>query len=141
MKPAQPYLTFDGNCNEAMTFYKEALGGDLFTMKYSDAPPDPNMPYRGDRLVHAALNAPGTMDAVLMASDCPPGMNFKQGNSIMICLDCASPDEQDKWFAAMGKGGQVTMPVGEVFWGARFGMLTDKFGIGWMFSYRLPPKN
>jgi PhnB protein len=69
-------------------------------------------------------------------SDTLPGMAFQQGNNFSICLDCESQAEMEKVFNALSENGQVIMPMHDAFWGGRFGMLTDQFGISWMFSFR-----
>ena len=74
---------------------------------------------------------------ILMASDTPPGESL-QGNNFSVSIDCESLDEMERYFKALSQGGQVRLPLGDMFWGARFGMLTDQFGIQWMFNYDLP---
>jgi PhnB protein len=73
-----------------------------------------------------------------MASDTMPGMPFQQGNNFAINIACESVEEIDKFFAALGEKGKVIMALQETFWAARFGMLTDQFGIGWMFNFEKP---
>jgi PhnB protein len=73
-----------------------------------------------------------------MASDIPPGVPFRLGNNFAICLQPESISETEKVFKAIGEKGQVTMPLQDTFWGARFGMLTDQFGINWMFNFEKP---
>ena len=73
-----------------------------------------------------------------MASDCMPGMPAQQGNNFSIAIMCESRQEIEKLFAALSEKGNVTMPLADTFWGAHFGMLTDQFGIPWMFNYELP---
>ena len=74
---------------------------------------------------------------ILMASDTPPGESL-QGNNFSVSIDCESLDEMERYFKALSQGGQVRLPLGDMFWGARFGMLTDQSGIQWMFNYDLP---
>jgi PhnB protein len=74
----------------------------------------------------------------LMASDTLPGMSFHQGNNFSICIDCETQPEMERLFAALSENGEVTMPLHDAFWGGRFGMLTDQFGISWMLSFRAP---
>jgi len=130
MKSVCVYLNFDGNCRQAMEFYKKCLGGELYTMPFSQAPFDSPKEAK-DRLIHAALQSGST---VLMASDIMPGMPFKQGNNFSVMIECENAAEQDRIFAALGEGGTVTMPLQDTFWEARFGMVTDQFGISWMFN-------
>ncbi len=132
MKEINVYLNFDGNCRQAMQFYKTCFGGELYVMPFSEAPPELKLPREAkDRLLHAKRTSGS---AHLMASDLLPGMLFKPGNNFSVYVDCESPQEIEKLFAALGKKGKVTMPLQDAFWGSRFGMLTDQFGISWMFS-------
>ena len=85
----------------------------------------------GGRVLFAALTRGGL---TVMASDCPTGMEIQAGNNFYICLECESVAEQDRVFAALGEGGRVTPPLQLTFWNARFGMLTDRFGVNWMFN-------
>lgn len=134
MKEINNYLIFDGNCGEAMQFYARCLGGELQISKFSDAPmPIPEG--AKDRIMHARLSKG---PALLMASDNMPGMPFQQGNNFSVTVNCETVQEIDQFFAAMGDQGKVTMPLQETFWASRFGMLTDKFGINWMFSLEKP---
>ncbi len=114
-----PYLNFDGNCEEAMRFYAACLGAEV------------EVRLEGSRVMHAYIAKGGL---TVMASDCPTGMGIQTGNDFYICLECESPAEQDRVFAALGQGGTVTMPLQLTFWNARFGMLTDRFGVNWMFN-------
>lgn len=125
------YLTFDGNAREAMTFYKECLGGELQLMTFADAKVE-CAPEAKDKIIHAALmNGP----AVIMASDTMPGMPLTRGDNFSICLHCESAAGQDRLFASLAKGGKVTMDLQDTFWNARFGTLVDRFGINWMFNF------
>ena len=134
MNAITPYLGFDGKCNEAMTFYAACLGADLQVMRFADAPGD-IPPEAKDRVMHARLSKG---PAVLMASDGMPGMPIHQGNNYSVSVHCDSREEIERVFAAFAAKGTVTMPLGDQFWGARFGMLTDQFGIQWMFNFELP---
>ena len=134
MKEFNTYLNFDGNCKEAMTFYEKCLGAELQLMPFSKAPCD----FPGevkDRIMHARLTKGS---AVLMASDTMPGMHFQQGNDFMINIACESVEETDRLFNALGEKGKVIMALQETFWAARFGMVTDQFGIQWMFNLEKP---
>ncbi|MGI8741202.1 MAG: VOC family protein [Bryobacteraceae bacterium] len=137
MKEITTYLMFDGNCREAMTFYEKCLGAELQLMPFSEALGD--LPAEAkqakDRIIHARL-AKGT--AVLMASDTMPGMSLQQGNNFSVSIGCESLPEIERLFAALGENGKVKMPLHDAFWGARFGMLTDQFGINWMLNCEKP---
>jgi len=134
MKAFNAYLNFDGNARDAMTFYQKCLGADLDLQPFGDIKA-PGPPGSENRVMHARLTK-GT--AVLMASDTMPGSQYVQGNNVFINIDCDSVPEIEKLFEAFGAGGNVMMPLQDTFWGARFGMLTDKFGVQWMFNCELP---
>ncbi len=135
MEATNIYLTFDGSCREAMTFYGRCLEAQPDFTLFSAGPPEMAALAKDapERILHAELKRG---PVVLMASDSMPGMPFRQGNNFSICISCESQAEMDRLFAALGENGKVTMPVHDAFWGGRFGMLTDRFGIGWMLSYR-----
>jgi len=126
----QPYLFFDGRCDEALDFYKKAIGADLkMLMRFKDAP-DQSMvsPDSRDKVMHAQIQIG---DTTVLASDgrCLGKPNF-QGFSLAV--SAKSEAEAEKMFSALGEGGQVTMPMAKTFFSPRFGMLADKFGVGWM---------
>jgi PhnB protein len=129
----QPYLTFGGRCQEAVDFYREALGAEVqMLMRFKEAPdqPPPGMvpDNWGDKIMHVSLKIG---DAVLMASDgCASSEKNFQGFS--LSLTAANEAEADRKFAALCKSGQVTMPLGKTFFAQRFGMLVDRFGVSWM---------
>ena len=119
-----------------MTFYAKCLGADLQIMPFSEGPPDVPKEAK-DRILHAKL----TMgSSILMASDTLPGMPYHQGNNFSININCESLEQIQALFAAFGEKAKVTMPLRDMFWGAHFGMLTDRFGVGWMFNFELPKK-
>jgi PhnB protein len=126
-----PYLTFTDRGVEAMEFYKIVFGGDLVTQTFGESPVEAP-PEAKDRLMHAHLNAPGLQ---LMASDCMPGQEAVIGTNVSLSIDCDSEEQQNAFFTALSEGGTVTMPLQDTFWGARFGMLVDRFGVSWMFNY------
>jgi PhnB protein len=141
VKEITSYLNFDGNCREAMTFYQKCLGAELHIMAFSDVPPAPGQPpipkEAKDRIMHARLAKGST---VLMASDTMPGMGqpIQQGNNFWLALNCENAQEVDKFFAEMGDKGKPVMPPQETFWANRFAMVTDKFGVNWMFNFGKP---
>ncbi len=134
----QPYLFFNGRCEEAVEFYRRAIGAEvLMLMRFEEAPdpPPPGMVPAGweKKVMHSAVRIG---DAILMASDgCSDGPAFA-GFSISLTL--AGEAEVDRAFAALAEGGEVQMPLGETFWAPRFGMLKDRFGVAWMIQ--LPHK-
>jgi PhnB protein len=134
MKELVTYLNFNGNCRDAMKFYERCLGGELQMMPFSEVPGN-HPPEAKDRIMHARLT---NGSAVLMASDTMPGMPFQQGTNFAISVHCQSQEELERLFNAISEKGKVTMPLQDTFWGARFGMLTDQFGINWMFNFEKP---
>ena len=132
------YLTFDGNCREAFEFYRSVFGGRFTTLQtFADGPPDMQVPEASrDRIMHASLPV-GT--SVLMGSDRVEGFGppFVAGNNFSIALAPQSRAQCDEWFAALSAGGSVAMPLAETFWGAYYGLLTDRFGVNWMVNYPL----
>lgn len=88
-----------------------------------------------DRIMHSHLKAG---PVALMASDIMPGMKFVAGSNFSICIDTESSQELEKLFSSIGESGKVTMPLQDTFWGARFGMVTDQFGVSWMFNFEKP---
>ena len=129
----QPYLFFDGRCEEAIEFYKSALGIKvemLMRMKDSPEPHPPGMcpPGSEHKVMHAAFRVG---DSLVMASD-----GMAKGNpefkGFSLSVDAATEAEADRLFAALGKGGQVQLPLSKTFFSPRFGMVADRFGVSWM---------
>ncbi|HZI51506.1 MAG TPA: VOC family protein [Terriglobia bacterium] len=134
MREMVTYLNFDGNAREAMQFYARCLGGELTLMPFSEAKVDVP-PGAQNRTIHAKLMKGS---CVLMASDTMPGTPFQRGNNFHICLQCESLTETEQLFSSLGENGKVTMPLQDTFWGARFGMIVDQFGVSWMFNFEKP---
>ncbi len=136
MKEIAAFLAFDGHCREAMEFYKNCFGADLFLLPYSEAPGDfPWVPEEAkDRIMHSTLSKGST---ILMAADSLPGV-LQRGNDFSVIVHCESLQEIADLFDALGEKGQITMPLQDTFWGARYGTLTDRFGIRWMFNFAHP---
>jgi PhnB protein len=126
----QPYLMFDGRCEEAIEFYRKALGAKVeMLMRFKDSP-DPNMCQAGpeNKVMHSSLRIG---DSTVLASD---GRNTGKPvfQGFALSLTAASDAEADRLFAALGDGGQVQMPLAKTFFSSRFGMLADRFGVSWM---------
>ena len=128
MKELTTYLNFDGNCREAMTFYSKCLDASLEIMPFPENS-------GGNRVMHARLTK---ATPILMASDTQPGHPFNPSGNFAIAIACESMEEIQRLFAALWENGKVTMPLQDTFWGAHFGMLTDRFGINWMFNFDKP---
>jgi PhnB protein len=131
----QPYLFFEGRADEALAFYTKALGTTVdMVMRNSEAPepPPPGMlpPGSENKVMHASFKV-GDTDVMLSDGRCSGKPNFA-GFSLSI----TAPDEAAarRMFSALGEGGTVTMPIGKTFWSPCFGMLTDRFGVGWMLN-------
>ncbi|MBF0522257.1 MAG: VOC family protein [Candidatus Omnitrophica bacterium] len=136
MKNINAYLIFNGNCRQAMEFYQECLGGVLYTMPYSAMPGAENIPQEcQDWVLHARLTI---KSVVLMASDTRPGVAITQGNNFFVSVSCESIEETERIFNCLSENGKITTPLAETFFARRFGMLTDQFGIHWMFNLEKP---
>ena len=128
----QPYLFFDGRCEEALEFYKKTLGIKVeMMMRFKDNPdPQPGScpPGAENKVMHAAFRVG---DSLVMASD-----GYAKGKpefkGFSLSIDTASEAEANRWFAALGEGGQVQMPQAKTFFSPRFGMVADRFGVAWM---------
>ncbi len=135
MEAIIPYLNFNGNAKEALAFYEKALNGKV---AYSQTFADANMAQdesMKDKILHAVFEA-GSLK--FMVSDCPPGVSVSSGDQVSLSLNFHDLETIEKTFAALADGGQVTMPLQDTFWGARFGMTKDKYGIHWMFNHDKP---
>jgi PhnB protein len=129
----QPYLFFDGRCEEAVEFYRKALGAEvamLMRFKDSPEPPVPGTcpPGSGDKVMHASLRIG---DTIVMVSD---GRCLGQPSFQGFALSVTVPDdaEADRRFTALADGGKVQMPLAKTFFSSRFGMVADRFGVSWM---------
>ena len=127
----QPYLSFEGRCEEAIEFYKKALGAKVeMLMRFKDAPEGGQKPSPGteNKIMHSSLRIG---DTAVMASD-----GMAQGNpefkGFCLSLSVKTEAEADTLFGALGDGGKVEMPLGKTFFSPKFGMVQDKFGVGWM---------
>ncbi len=132
MEAIIPYLNFNGNAAEALVFYSTALGGNVTqssTFGEANMAQDETMK---DKILHAVFEAG---ELKFMVSDCPPGVSVSEGNQVSLSLNFNDAETIEKTFTALAEGGQITMPMQDTFWGARFGMTKDKFGVHWMFNH------
>jgi PhnB protein len=134
MNAINVYLNFNGNCREAMTFYAECLGTKAEIMGFADAPGDHPAEFK-DKVMHAKI---GEGQKVIMASDFDPRQKWQPGTNFAVCMNCDSLEEIERLYAALSEKGNKTMPLQDTFWGTRFGMLTDQFGVNWMFNFDKP---
>lgn len=146
MASINPYLIFNGNCEEAFLFYKSVFGGEFpYIGKFSDMPPsdDPNCPPpsadEANRIMHVSLPIGNTIlmgsDSTSQSGDVAFGANFS------ISINTESREEADKLFNGLSAGGNVIMRIQDTFWGAYFGMFVDKFSIHWMINFDENPQN
>lgn len=135
MKAVNITLLFDGDADAALNFYRSIFGGEFLNFQRMSDLPTP-MDLSDDekkRVLHATLPMG---DSKIMAMDPPTGrMDVNKGNNFMVTVDTSSEEETTRFFNALAEGGNITMPLANQFWGAFFGMVTDKFGIQWMLSY------
>ena len=130
-----PYIHFAGNAEEALNFYKEALGGEIIALnRYGDSPMPTDEEYK-DKIIHARLTFG---DNLLMISDTFKGNVVHANGSIQLSMEMNDKTQMETIFSKMAAGGKITMPLQDQFWGATFGMLVDKFGISWMFNHENP---
>jgi PhnB protein len=129
IKALNPYLVLNGDAAKAIAHYERALGAHTEAVqRFGDMAKDSKTP---DRIVHALLRVGG---AVIMMSDCRPEESVPAGGSAAICLDFDDVADMTARFDALAAGGKVTMPLQDTFWGAKFGTLTDAYGVQWMFN-------
>ncbi|MDC8005678.1 VOC family protein [Aureisphaera galaxeae] len=140
MMKLNTYLTFNGNCEEAMNFYKEILNGEFTTfMRFGEAPPNafPVADEHKDLVMHCTLEFG---EATLMASDTNQPEHLVTGSNYHLSIG-TDVTKGEAAFNALSEGGQILMPYADVFWGGKFGMLVDKYGIQWMVSSDHKPED
>jgi len=142
MFSVEPYLLFNGDCEEAFHFYKTVFGGEFSDMmRYKDMPeqsekfPDELK----DKILHVSL--PLGKGVLLMGSDAGPGPNsVNKGNNIVLTLDVDDEEEAKRLFEKLSKEGKIIMPLEKTFWAELYAMFTDKFGINWSINYGFEKK-
>ena len=128
-----PYLRFDGNCREAMQFYKDSLGGNLSLMTVGESPEGSNMKGVNPNMIfHSSLT---NENIELLGSDMAPEDGLVKGNTISLALQCSSEEELKRYFSKLSAGGKTTFAPSQTSWGALYGQLIDKFGREWMLTY------
>lgn len=140
MATINPYLAFNGNCEEVFTFYKSVFGGEFtYLGRYKDMPPVEDCPpvteSEGNKVMHVSL--PISKETTLMGCDTSEafGPAVITGNNFSISISTDSKEEADRLFSGLSVDGQITMPMDKTFWGSYFGMFNDKFGIQWMVGF------
>ena len=135
MAQLNPYLNFENNCREAMTFYKDCLGGELKLMAVGEMPEMAAQmpPEMKDAIMHSSLTNGGI---VIMGSD----LNREkpvEGNTIHLCINCDSEKQLNDYFSSLSAGGKITEPIADMPWGAKYGSVIDKFGKQWLFNFQV----
>ena len=128
------YLTFNGNCREAMTFYQQCLGGELLIQTVGELTlplAEPMPPCMENCIVHSTLV---NDSLIITASDMVPEIGLVKGDAVSLLLNCNSEEEARSFYANLSVDGEATHPLENTFWGAIFGDLTDKFGTHWLVS-------
>jgi PhnB protein len=129
-----PYIHFEGNAEEAMKFYTATLGGKVIALsRYGDGPMKTDEDYQ-NKILHGRIQFG---DNLIMISDTFKGHHALTGGNIQLSVELSEEGQIDDIFKRMSEGGTVTMELQDTFWGARFGMLKDKFGVNWMFNHEL----
>lgn len=135
MEAIIPYLNFNGNAREALAFYETALGGKVVQMQTFGEANMAKTDDMKDKVLHAVFEA-GALK--FMVSDCPPGVSVQPGDQVSLSLNFTDENSIEKTFTALAANGNITMPLQDTFWGAKFGMTKDRFGVHWMFNYDKP---
>jgi PhnB protein len=136
MKKLVPYLHFVGQCRAALETYKQIFNGEISSLQtYGDSNREADASNK-DAVLHSVFDAEGIH---FMASDDMRGFQVHPDNNVTLSLDFSDEQEQARVFNALAEGGSVTMPLEKTFWGAKFGMLTDRYGIQWMLNCEMPP--
>jgi PhnB protein len=133
MTQISSYLTFSGNCREAMNFYKDCLGGELSFQTIGESPLADKMPAAmKDFILHSTLTK---ANLVLMGSDMVGDQGLIRGNAVSMAINCSSEEEIQRFYEKLSAGGTKDHALEQSFWGATFGDLTDKYGNHWLLNY------
>ncbi|MFI5203212.1 MAG: VOC family protein [Flavobacteriales bacterium] len=139
-----PYINFNGNCEEAFKFYQSVFGGKFgYVGRFSEMPPMDGKPIPaelGQKIMHISL--PISKETSLMGSDAVEGFGppLVVGTNFSVSINAVSKADADRLFNGLSAGGRIDMPIGDTFWGSYFGMFADKYGINWMVSFDKGPK-
>ncbi len=134
-----PYLSFDGNCREAMSFYQQVLGGEITVMMTGGESPiaEHMAPGTEDRILNAQLVLPG--GNLLYGGDCWRHIPYEGVKGVSFALQYDTVEEAEGVFAQLSVGGEIGMPISPSFWAKAFGMVTDKFGVTWVVNGEMLP--
>lgn len=126
-----PYLHFEGKAEEALNFYKDAFDGEIVMIsRYKDGPMQVDEDWK-DKIMHARLNFGKSM---IMISDGPKDFKTTVNGNIQLSIEFDDEQKMEEVFNKLAAGGKITLPLAKQFWGAKFGMLVDKYGTGWMVN-------
>jgi PhnB protein len=132
IKKLNAYLNYDGTAAKAIALYEKVLGAKTEGLqKFGDMPGGQVPPEQKDRIMHSVLHIG---ESIIMISDVMPGQPPAVGNNVSLALDFGDEADMAQKFDGLSAGGKITMPLQDTFWGARFGMLVDAYGISWMFN-------
>ncbi|HEX7679900.1 MAG TPA: VOC family protein [Thermoanaerobaculia bacterium] len=138
MPQLNAYLSFNGNCTEAMRFYERTLGGKLQLLTFAETPAaGQTPPADANKIMHAYLDLDGGQ--ALMAADAPSHMKFEPMKGCALALSYGTAEEGRRIFEALGEGGKITMPYEATFWADGFGMVDDRFGTHWIINGGMKP--
>ena len=135
MTTVNPYLIFNGNCEEAFNFYKSVFGGEFpYVGRYKEMECGEPIPeYDAEKIMHVSL--PIGNGTILMGGDCPESIEaVTQGNNFHVAIGVDNANEAKRLFDGLSEGGEIVMPLGKTFFATAFGMFLDKFGIRWMIN-------
>jgi PhnB protein len=144
MAQINPYIHFNGNAEEAFTFYKSVFGGEFISLSRFKDFPNPEYPFPEDeaeKIMHIAL--PIGKNSILMGSDTPQflGKHNENETRSKISISAETKDEADQLFNRLSRGGKIEIPITDSPWGSYFGMFRDKYGIEWMVDFDLKDKS
>lgn len=126
------YLTFNGNCEEAMLHYQDIFDGEItITMRYSEGPPEFSTPEIADKIMHATMVFGNNCEIKASDSFHEP---LNKGNNFHVSILADDNESAYSYFSGLAEEGKITMPFNDVFWGGKFGSCVDKFGVQWMIS-------
>ena len=132
-----PYLHFEGHSEEVLNFYRDVFGGEILMInRYRDSPMQVDEDWK-DKVMHARLKFG---DCLIMVSDGPKGFKTTTNGNIQLSVEMDDENKMSEVFDKLAEGGKISMPLQDTFWGARFGMITDKFGFHWMFNHDIKKK-
>jgi PhnB protein len=134
MVTLNPYISFRGEAREAMSFYRSVFGGELSVTTFGESGMGSDDPAAADQVMHAQLDT--TAGLTLMGADTPEGMEHTPGDNVAISLSGPAEDEAELrgYYERLSEGARSVLPLEKAPWGDHFGMLTDRFGIGWMVN-------